>query len=648
MSVNGLIYRNFKKNLPHYALYIFALAFSAALYFAFVTLQYAPSLNEVKSSVKGLAAFRSASILLVVIVAIFLLYANHLFIKRRSKEIGLFQLVGMMKKEIFWIFSVENFLLYFGSLLIGIFFGFAASKLLLMILFKILNINISVALNFSPKAFVQILFVFTLIFILVLLMNYIFIKRQSILGLFQAVTATEDKSGNISGFEIFSGILGFVCIAAGYFISSKLFDGDITTVNALFTAMASILALVIFGTYLFYKTSVRFVFHLIRKKKDGYLNINEVMSLSTIMFRMRSNAVLLTIITTVSALAIGLLSLSYITYYSAEKAARNAAAADFSFTNAKDAEQFAQKLRTNKIPFRKKEIAVVQEKADLSSLFQVDTKDLNLNPKSVQVSVISDRSVIGLDVKPGQAVLSGYVDALAKFMPMKSSGNFELTGKQKTATLRCVALRKERLLSSYFSNGGMPAVVVDDALFRGLQKDADPKIQRSSSLFISVNLSRNQDLEKAGRLFRNIRFNRNDSSYSSPAMIKQQKENMGIVMFIIGFLGLTFLVTSGCILYFKQMEESEEEKPTYTILRKLGFTDHDLAKGIRIKQLFNFGIPLLLGLLHSYFAVQSGWFFFGSELWAPMLIVMGLYTLLYSVFALLSVEGYKKAIRDAL
>lgn len=309
MSVNGLIYRNFKKNLPHYALYIFALAFSAALYFAFVTLQYAPSLNEVKSSVKGLAAFRSASILLVVIVAIFLLYANHLFIKRRSKEIGLFQLVGMMKKEIFWIFSVENFLLYFGSLLIGIFFGFAASKLLLMILFKILNINISVALNFSPKAFVQILFVFTLIFILVLLMNYIFIKRQSILGLFQAVTATEDKSGNISGFEIFSGILGFVCIAAGYFISSKLFDGDITTVNALFTAMASILALVIFGTYLFYKTSVRFVFHLIRKKKDGYLNINEVMSLSTIMFRMRSNAVLLTIITTVSALAIGLLSL---------------------------------------------------------------------------------------------------------------------------------------------------------------------------------------------------------------------------------------------------------------------------------------------------------------------------------------------------
>ena len=80
---------------------------------------------------------------------------------------------------------------------------------------------------------------------------------------------------------------------------------------------------VIIGTYLFYKGSVSFIFNLIRKKKDGYLNINEVLSLSSIMFRMKSNALLLTIITTVSALAIGLLSLSYISYYSAEKMAKN-------------------------------------------------------------------------------------------------------------------------------------------------------------------------------------------------------------------------------------------------------------------------------------------------------------------------------------
>ncbi len=119
-------------------------------------------------------------------------------------------------------------------------------------------------------------------------------------------------------------------------------------------------------------------------------------------------------------------------------------------------------------------------------------------------------------------------------------------------------------------------------------------------------------------------------------------------MFIVGFLGLTFLITSGCILYFKQLDESEEEKGSFTILRKLGFTQEDLLKGIQVKQMYNFGIPLLFGLLHSYFAVQSGWFWFGTELWTPMIIVMILYTALYSIFGVLSVLYYKKVIKEAL
>lgn len=127
-----------------------------------------------------------------------------------------------------------------------------------------------------------------------------------------------------------------------------------------------------------------------------------------------------------------------------------------------------------------------------------------------------------------------------------------------------------------------------------------------------------------------------------------QKSLFGLAMFIVGFLGLTFLITSGCILYFKQMDESEDEKPNYTILRKLGFTRNDLLKGIRIKQIYNFGIPLVIGLSHSYFAVQSGWFLFGAELWTPMIIVMVLYTVLYSIFGLLSVLYGKKVIKSAL
>ncbi|HZG73498.1 MAG TPA: bacitracin ABC transporter permease, partial [Chondromyces sp.] len=188
--------------------------------------------------------------------------------------------------------------------------------------------------------------------------------------------------------------------------------------------------------------------------------------------------------------------------------------------------------------------------------------------------------------------------------------------------------------------------IVDETIFDRLKMDIDPEIQRESSIYVGIDIVDEIKLEKADALFQKMTFEGVNTSQLE--MTNSQKQNMGLIMFIVGFLGLTFLVTSGCILYFKQMGESEEEKPDYTILRKLGFTQGDLVKGIQAKQLFNFGIPLTVGLLHSYFAVQSGWFLFGTELWAPMFLVMGLYTVLYSMFAILSVLYYKKVIKESL
>jgi bacitracin transport system permease protein len=648
MSINQLILRNLKKNLKNYYLYVFALIFSVALYFAFVTLQYDPELSATKGSVKGAAAIGAASVLLVAIVAIFLLYANSIFTKRRSKEIGLFQLIGMTKSRVFCILGAENFILYFSSLIIGTFLGFSVSKLILMILFKITRVQAIASLHFSSQAFVQTLIVFGVIYLFIMLMNYVFIKRQSILSLFRVISSTEEKVKKLSIMEIIMGITGIVLIILGYYISSKLFSGKFTTMNELFLAMISILASVIIGTYLFYKGSVSFIFNVIRKKKDGYLNINEVLSLSSIMFRMKSNALLLTIITTVSALAIGLLSLSYISYYSAEKMAENNVAADFSFTNAHDAEQFKKALDTNNIPFKEKRIDVIQAAANLKQILDTNIEGLMVDPKAMTIPVISDRAVENIDLPPEETIFTGYNDLLQKFMNLKASGKIELKGQKEVIPLNYLGLKKDFIVSWYFTNGGQPVAIIDETVFARLKKDVNPKIQKESSLFIGIVLKNDTHLEKANELFKEMKFNSQHTNNSRLEYSNEQKKNMGLIMFIVGFLGLTFLVTSGCILYFKQMGESEEEKPNYTILRKLGFTQGDLLKGIQAKQLFSFGIPLVIGLFHSYFAVQSGWFLFGTELWTPMIIVMLLYAALYSIFGVLSVLYYKKVIKEAL
>ncbi|AIW42322.1 ABC transporter permease [Paenibacillus polymyxa] len=646
MNINLLILKNLKKNLKNYYLYVFALIFSVALYFAFVTLQYDPSMDEVKGSVKGAASIRAASVLLVAIVCIFLLYANNIFIKRRSKEIGLFQLIGMTKNKIFRILSAENLILYFSSLFIGIGVGFSFSKLVIMILFKTTGVEAIATLYFSNQALTQTLIVFGIIYLLIMLMNYSFIKRQSILSLFRVSSTTEGKIKKISIYEMIIGIIGVSFIALGYYVSSKLFGGDFTSMNELFMAMVFILGSVIIGTLLFYKGSIRFISNIIRKSKGGYLNINEVLSLSSIMFRMKSNALLLTIITTVSALAIGLLSLSYIAYYSADQAAEDNVPSHFAMTNVPDAEKFKMLLQEYDIKYREKKIEVIQVSVNTAQIMDTPLEGLNIGANSMTLPVISDQSVKGTDVSPGQTILTGYNDLLQKFMSLKNSGPLDLKGNKEVIHQQYVGLKKEYVIPYYFTAGGLPTVIVDETIFERLKEDANPRIQKKSSLYIGIDMINAEQMEEANRLFTAANFN--DQQTSRLEMSSNQKRNMGVIMFVVGFLGLTFLITSGCILYFKQMDESEDEKANYTVLRKLGFTQSDLLRGIKIKQLFNFGIPLVIGLSHSYFAVQSGWFLFGTEIWMPMIIVMVLYTALYSIFGILSILYYKKVIKSAL
>ncbi|MDG4848804.1 FtsX-like permease family protein [Peribacillus frigoritolerans] len=648
MSINQLILRNLKKNLKNYYLYVFALVFSASLYFAFVTLQYDPALDEAEGTVKGAASIKAASILLVAIVSIFLLYANSIFIKRRSKEIGLFQLIGMTKNRIFRILSVENLILYFCSVFLGIFVGFAASKLIIMILFKIMGVQAIATLNFSFLPLVQTLLVFSAIYLLIMLMNYAFIKKQTILSLFRVTSMTEGKVKKVSMVEMIIGIFGIALIIAGYVISSKLFDGAFTQMTELFMAMIVILATVIIGTYLFYKGSVSFIFNIVRKKKNGYLNINEVLSLSSIMFRMKSNAILLTIITTVSALAIGLLSLSYISYYSAEKMAQSSIPTDFSMTDMGDADKFKEALSDSKIDYDAKVIDVIQVDVNVKEIMETSLEGVNFDSDIMTVPVISDESVKGINLAEDETLFSGYSNMMEKVISLKDSGKIELKGKNEVIPQTYIGLNDDTILSYYFTSGGLPVAIVDQTIFDRLKKDINPKIQKVSSVNIGIDVKDEAELEKANDLFKRMSFKEEHVNDSQLEMFNTQKKNMGLIMFIVGFLGLTFLITSGCILYFKQMDESEGEKSNYTILRKLGFTRGDLLRGIQAKQVFNFGIPLVVGLLHSYFAVQSGWFLFGTEVWTPMIIVMALYTALYSIFGILSVFHYKKVIKESL
>lgn len=643
MTIRKLIFTNLKKSAKNYYLYLFALTFCVALYFSFVTLQYDPAMNEVESSIKGAAAIRAASVMLIIIVGVFLIYANNLFIKRRSREIGLLQLVGFTKGKIFQVISIENIIMYTIALITGIFIGFISSRLMMMILIRLMDLNEVAELNYSNQAVIQTLLVFMVIYIVIMVVSALFIHRQRLINLFQLQSSTELKSKKISKWQLLIGIVGIVAILFGYYMSSKLFDGDFVTINSLFAVMLLILASVIIGTYLFYKGSVSFIFYLIRKKNNGYLTINKVLSLSSIMFRMRSNSLLLTVITTISALAIGFLSLAYISYYSIEKQAENTNPNHFSIPSFEEAEDFYIALEDNDINYKTIEMELYEVGADLSNVINGPTDDNFFKPDDTTMIVISDEYITDVDLNREESIFMNVQGVLDEFMQMDAEEEFTLFTETENITLDYIEGKEESIVPFSYSNGGFPLAVVDSSVYKQLTTGLE-----SYEEYAGIDIENERELEEANDLYNSI-YGESGLGYGSYLQsIQSQKYTMGMIMFIVGFLGLTFLITSGCILYIKQMDESEDEKRNYTILRKIGFTQFDLQRGIRIKQLFNFGIPLILGISHSYFAVRSGWFFFGTELWTPMIVVILIYTLLYSLFGILSISYYKKVIKASL
>lgn len=643
MSLRVIILRNLRKNIKNYYLYVFALIFSVALYFAFVTLQFNPSLDVLEGTIKGGAAIGASSVLLVAIVAVFLLYANTIFIKRRSKEIGLFQLVGLTKGKIFKILTIENLMLYFGSMVAGVFAGFAGSRLVLMILLKIIRVEAIAGLTFSYQALIQTVIVFSGIYLLIMLMNYLFIKRQSILNLFRVVSLAQQRVERLSIWSVVIGIAGIALILLGYQVSSQLFGGKFSGMNQLLGAMLFILGSVIVGTYLFYKGSVSFIFNLIRRSKRGYLTVKEVLSLSSIMFRMKSNALLLTVITTLSALAIGMLSLSYISYYSAASMAQKNVPNDFSFYESELLEKFTAALNSEGIAYEKSILEPVLVNMDASSFLNSELFGADSN--TIAVSVLDDTS-IGEDLQAGESLFQGLDGGLTNLMPMDDLDNITLLTPEKSYPLDLIGVNKTTVLPPYFTSR-FPVVIVDESIYEELKGGSMSAANFTS--YYGIDITDRSQLNRANEVFAGIDSFKDRYGVNSQYEYEMsQRTSFGLMMFIVGFLGLTFLVTSGCILYFKQMDESEEERPGYTILRKLGFTQNDLVGGICYKQLFNFGIPLVIGLSHSYFAVKSGWFFFGSEMLTPMLLVMVLYTVLYSIFGILSVLYYKRVVKDSI
>jgi len=659
MSLSKLVLRSMKKNMKHYYLYFFALIFSVTLYFSFVTLQNnADVLETVNKSGTATAGFEAATYILYFIVLFFVLYANHLFMKRRSKEIGLYQLIGMTKGLIVRLLAIESILLFVGAVVLGMLAGLFSSRLFAMILLRVLEKEALVTMTFSIEALQKSIIVFAILLVIVLVQMAWMIHRVSLLSLFSAAKQADERVKRFSPLQMAIGFIGLVLIVYGYYASTKLFD--IESAGNLFVNMMIILATTIGGTFLVFRFSVAFIMNSIRLKRNGHLTVHDVLALTPIMHRMKSNAKSLTLITVLTGVSLGITTLSYIGYYSSESSAFSQVPGDYILLE-DNGQEFLKELEEKNISYDKVDYRLQAVTASIAQLMSKDQKESPFYTMKGTIYTIplSDyqQSVPEAKLSGNSVILTNYGGYMAEMFPLEKDREVVVSTGNHEETFHVMDVQDKSIISGIVTaGGGGPIFVVTDEMFE--------KLAAQSELFpwhkqATINLRSKEDITTAEKLYIQtgagvisaLNSDGTSKQYIQSSLESARKgniENLGLTIFTTAFLGLAFLMTTGSILYFKQMSEAEEERGSYTILRKIGFAERDIMKGIYMKQAFNFGVPLIIGLLHSYFAVKSGWFLFGSELTAPLWIAMSCYIALYAIFAILSVGYYKKVIRESL
>lgn len=660
MTLNQLVLRSMRKNIKSYYLYVFALVFSVSLYYSFVTLQYNPAIvNEIGSG-RSSAALKAASYLLLFIVTFFVLYANKLFMNRRSKEIGLYQLVGMSKSLVARLIAIENIILWLSAIVIGVFVGLLTSRIFVMILLKIVEKDALVELSFSIEALMVTLGVFSILLLTVILQTAIRIRRVTLLALITTTAVADERVKKFNAFQMFLGFVGLISIGYGYYLSTTLLDLDDPnlTANVLLFKMVSILTLTIGGTYFVFRFSVALILNFVRKSKKGLMSIQDVLSLSTIMHRMKANAMSLTTITVLSATTLAILTLTYISYYSTDSVAKEAVPYDYIMYEDTGFE-LVEEFDKEGIQYTRYDIDLLAVPADVRPLLVKDaalnkTLSTELGVQVVSLKAIQNK-LPNLQLQEGEGYILGYDSLSAENIRIEAQKPIQFNTSTGEEEIFIKEVVKDRLIPDYHYYG-LFTVVVADSYFQKLLNDPITKNQK----IVGMDLKEENQLIKAQEVFEANKVSvempipGNDLATNTISVESQENyrlkmlDSLGMTIFISGFLGLAFLIATGSILYFKQMSEADEEKGTYKILRKMGFTTNEIMSGIRRKQLFNFGFPLIIGLAHSYFAVKSGWVLFGTELVAPLLITMGIYIALYSIFAILSAGYYRKVVESAL
>lgn len=605
---------NIKRNKGTYIPYmITCICCIAMTYMMFFVTQSKDLSVQVPDSVMVTSIMFLGIAVIYIFSFIFLLYSNNFVMKRRQKEIGLYNILGLEKGHIMKMMAVETLFTSAISIIGGIAVGILGSKLALLLLLKILHVPAQLGFYVCVPGIVVCAVLFLPVVIVTLFRNVHRVRLSQPIELL--------RSGNTGEREPkakwLMALLGFICLGSGYYIAVTT-KSPVTALGLFFAAVLLVMA----GTYLLFTAGSIAVLKVMRWKKSFYYKIKNFTSISGMIYRMKQNAMGLASICILSTGVLLMLSTTVSLNMGIEDSLSDMFPYDAGFTfNHVTFEEvprlrnaFDEAVEKEKVPYEEKitqvvlDISVARNGNDMEILTRDTAASANVEYLTVvpeeEYEKISEKTV---ELKPGE---------ILAFQENGGKGNISLNG---------VAYKVKEWLeekptydrgNNIFYKTTIVVTKEDLQKMDALQKELVGKDRGYLKLEFGLYIEGGKEADiKYGNLIREdlepltetLKGEEDSVSPWFQSSIREEHYRSfytlnGGLLFLGIFLGFIFLVGAGMIIYYKQMSEGYEDKERFEIMQKVGMSRKEVKSAIRRQILMVFFLPLLMAVLHIIMA----------------------------------------------
>ncbi len=605
---------NIKKHARSYVPYIITCVITIAMFYIIKSLAF--NLDKNLSSISAATSMSLGSIVVAIFAIIFLFYTNSFLLKKRKKEFGLYNILGMEKKHMSALIATESLIVSVISLVLGLIIGIALDKLIFMIVIKLLNGQSPLGFTIIPEAILHTVVLFCIIFAAILLNSVRIVYTTKTIDLLHGSNTGEKEPKT----KWLLAILGVLCLGGGYTISI-ISKNPVSAIGLLFIAIV----LVVIGTYFIFVAGIIALLKLLRKNKGFYYKTSHFISVSGMIYRMKQNAVGLANICVLSTMVLVMVSTTSSLVIGMQDTINTISPYDYSIsvvdgkTNQQVKDDIKNTAADNNLKITKfVDYQYLEFNADLKYNY-ITASDYSVESENLVGLIIVNQQDYNMLTNSNVDLSDDQVMMFCqKSFPYSDLTIFDQRYKVKESRKISDFIPGKNLIGySIYDSYGI--VVKDNSQLQQISKYYNSFYKNSETneynehncCFYECNFNVDADLKKQlefseiirnSELYQGSYYHGSISSTFKSEALQAFRDTYSSMFFLGIFLSILFIMATILIIYYKQISESYDDKERYEIMQNVGMSHTEVKRTIRSQVLTVFFLPLIVAGVHVAFA----------------------------------------------